>query len=162
MSDNTEATVQRASAPIPMMRVVPAEAERPPIAEEQLAYAQVLDVGMKIGLLVLLATFALYASGLVAPHIPVDDLPRYWTMSVKQYLAATGVHAGWGWIHMLGRGDFLNFVAIAFLSGVAIVCYVAIVPIFLRKRDWIYGVLAIVEVAVLALAASGILKAGGH
>ncbi len=163
MSENTEATRLAARGPIPMIRVVArGQEERPPVAEEQLAYAQVLDVGMKLGLLLLLATFALYASGALTPHIPVTDLPRYWSLSVKEYLAATGIHDGWSWIHMLRKGDFLNFVAIAFLAGVAIVCYLAITPIFFRKRDRVYGWLALVEVAVLVLAASGILKVGGH
>ncbi len=150
------------AAPIRVMRLVEAEREKPAIAEEQLAYAQVLDVGMKLGLLLLVATFALYVSGLVAPHIPVEDLPRYWSLPVKQYLAATGIHAGWSWLGMLGKGDFLNFLGIAFLAAVAIVCYLAITPIFFRKDDRIYGVLAVVEVLVLVLAASGVLKVGGH
>lgn len=150
------------AAPIRMMRLVEAEREKPAIAEEQLAYAQVLDLGMKLGLLLLVVTFALYVTGLVTPHIPVTDLPRYWSLPVKQYLAATGIHGGWSWLGMLGKGDFLNFLGIAFLAAVAIVCYVAVAPIFFRKNDRIYGVLAVVEVLVLVLAASGVLKVGGH
>lgn len=155
-----------AAAPILMVHVVEREreraGERPRIAEEQLAYAQVLDRGMKLGLVLILVTFALYVTGLVRPHIPVEELPRYWSMPVKEYLAATGIHTGWSWIHMLGKGDFLNFLGIAFLSAVAIVCYVAVAPIFFRKKDRIYGWLAIIEVSVLVLAASGLLKVGGH
>jgi hypothetical protein len=139
-----------------------AEAPGVPIAEEQLVYSSVLDVGMKIGMLVLMATFAVYALGVLAPHIPVDDLPQYWSLSVKKYLAVTGIHPGWGWISMLRKGDFINFVGIALLSGVTIACYLAIIPVFFRKKDTTYGWLCILEVLVLALAASGILKGGGH
>jgi hypothetical protein len=117
---------------------------------------------MKAGLLVLVVTFALYVAGVLTPHLPVEDLPRYWSMPVKDYLAATGIHAGWSWVLMLGKGDFLNFVGIAFLSGVTIACYLVVVPIFFRKKDRVYGWLAVVEVLVLALAASGLLKSGGH
>lgn len=164
MSENTEATgvAGRSIAPIRVIRVMEAEAERPAIAEEQIAYAQVLDRGMKLGFLLLLATFAIYVSGLVTPHVPVADLPRYWSLPVREYLAATGIHPGWSWVGMLGRGDFLNFLGIAFLAGVAIVCYLAVAPVFFRKKDRIYGWLALVEVAVLMLAASGVLKVGGH
>jgi hypothetical protein len=168
MSENTEATgvADTPSAPILMMRPLEAEAEaeaeRPAIAEEQIAYAQVLDLGMKLGLLLLLVTFGIYASGLVSPHVPVADLPRYWSLPVKDYLAATGIERGWSWVGMLGKGDFLNFLGIAFLSGVAIVCYLAVSPIFFRKKDRIYGWLVLVEVGVLTLAASGVLKVGGH
>ena len=130
--------------------------------EEQLAYAKLLDFGMKLGLLALIITFIVYLSGILSPYIPVNDLPRYWGMSVHKYLEATGIHPGWTWIGMLGKGDFLNFIGIAFLAGVTILCYLRIIPILFRKNDTVYGILAIVEVLVLVLAASGILKAGGH
>ncbi len=139
-----------------------AAAATPAVTEEQLAYARLLDGGMKIGLLGLVATFGVYLSGALPPRVPVDDLPRYWSMPVKQYLAATGVHPGWSWLRLLGHGDFLNFGGIAFLAGVTLACYAAIVPIFLRKRDHLYAGIATVEVLVLALAASGVLNAGAH
>lgn len=130
--------------------------------EEQLAYAKLLDIGMKIGLLMLVISFAIYIFGIFTPHVPVNDLPRYWSMSVKDYLKATDIHTGWSWLYMLGKGDFLNFMGIAFLSAVTIFCYLRIIPILFRKKDTVYGILAIIEVLVLVLAASGILKAGGH
>lgn len=130
--------------------------------EEQISYAKVLDFGMKLGLLVLVITFIIYLTGLLPPHIPTDNLPRYWGMSVHKYLEATGIHPGWTWLGMLSKGDFLNFVGIAFLAGVTILCYLRIIPMLFRKKDTVYGILAILEVLVLILAASGILKAGGH
>ena len=130
--------------------------------EEQLAYAKLLDAGMKLGLLILIVTFIVYVTGILAPHVPVNDLPKFWKMPVHKYLAATGIHPGWAWLGMLGKGDFLNFIGIAFLAGVTLICYARIIPILLKKKDTIYALLAAVEVLVLALAASGVLKAGGH
>ncbi len=130
--------------------------------EEQLAYAKVLDIGMKIGLLAIIITFIIYVSGILSPHVPVNDLPKYWSMPVKSYLKATGIHSGWSWLFMLGKGDFLNFIGIAFLAGVTIICCLPIIPIFLKKKDKVYATIVILEVLVLTLAASGILKAGGH
>jgi len=130
--------------------------------EEQLAYAKILDMGMKIGLFAIIITFIVYLTGALTPHVPVNDLPKYWGMSVHKYLEATGIHPGWAWLGMIGKGDFLNFIGIAFLAGITIICYIAVIPIFFRKKDMVYGVLAIIEVLVLVLAASGILKAGGH
>lgn len=163
MSEEMQATglAVPQAAPVVRMRGAAVEAKKR-LSEEQIAYAKVLDLGMKIGLLTLLVTFALYLFGIMAPRVPVEDLPRYWAMPVKAYLAAIGAHGGWSWIHLLGSGDFLNFVGIAFLAGVAIACYAVIVPIFIRKRDWIYAVLSVIEIAVLVLAASGVLKGGGH
>lgn len=130
--------------------------------EEQLEYAKLLDIGMKIGLLMLVISFAIYVLGIFTPHVPVGDLPKYWSMPVKDYLKATDIHTGWSWLFLLGKGDFLNFAGIAFLSSVTIICYMRIIPILFKKKDTVYAVLAIVEVLVLVLAASGILKSGGH
>ncbi|HEX8948457.1 MAG TPA: hypothetical protein VF790_05815 [Dissulfurispiraceae bacterium] len=130
--------------------------------EEQIAYAKVLDYGMKLGLLMLAVTFIIYLSEVLTPHVPLKEVSKYWSMPVHKYLAATSIQPGWAWLGMLHKGDFLNFAGIAFLAGVTMLCYAAIIPTFFKKKDTVYGVLAILEVLVLALAASGILKAGGH
>ena len=130
--------------------------------EEQLAYAKLLDLGMKAGLLMLVVTFFIYVFGIFSPYIPVEELPNYWKLPVKEYLKVTGIHTGWTWLSMVGKGDFLNFIPIVFLAGVTILCYIRIIPILFRKKDSIYAILAIVEVLVLVLAASGVLKSGGH
>ncbi len=162
MSDEVQATEFTVSRGAPVVRIVKVGTEEPALAEEQLSYAGLLDIGMKLGLLLLVVTFGLYVFGVLSPHLAVEDLPKYWSLPVRDYLAATGIHPGWQWVHMLGRGDFLNFTGIAFLSGVTILCYLAIIPIFLRKKDKIYGLLSVIEVIVLALAASGLLNVGAH
>ena len=126
------------------------------------------SAGLSIGLGILLVTFALYMTGLIQPGIPIEELPRLWTLSVHEYLEAVNheflhrpeVVDGWGWVALLGMSDFLNFVGIALLAAVTIVCYMGIVPGLFRKRDWIYTTVAILEVLVLALAASGVVRAG--
>lgn len=135
---------------------------------EQLLYASILEVGVYLGLVVLLVTFALYASGLVEPGVPVHQLPRYWQLSAHEYLEtinAEHLHhdhliTGWAWLTMVGKGDYLNFIGIALLAGVTIVCFLGIIPTLLRKHDRLYATMAAVEVLVLALAASGALAVG--
>jgi hypothetical protein len=128
---------------------------------EQIAYANLLDFGMKLGLGALVFTFALYVLGVVSPKIPLEQVPKYWLMSVHDYLEATHIPTGWGWLSLAGKGDFLNFLPIAFLSGVTVVCYLRILPILTAKKDRIFAAIAVAEVVVLLLAASGILV-GGH
>jgi hypothetical protein len=130
--------------------------------EEQLAYAKLLDIGMKLGLLMLVITFIIYLAGIFSPYIAVQDLPNFWKLPVSEYLQKTEIHSGWNWVGLVGRGDFLNFIPIVFLAGITIFCYLRIIPILFRKKDTTYAALAIIEVLVLVLAASGILKSGGH
>ena len=131
-------------------------------APEQLTYAGLLEKGMYLGLLLLLVTFLIYVFGVIKPYIPVAQVPSYWHLNVNQYLEATHTHSGWSWVGMLRYGDFLNFVGIAILAGLTIVCFLAIIPILWRNDDKVYAVLALVEVIILCVAASGILGAGGH
>ena len=137
-------------------------ADRLKATEEQLAYAKLLDMGMKVGLLALIITFIIYAAGILPPHIPVSDLPKYWSLPVHSYLEQTGIHPGWTWLTMLYKGDFLNFTGITFLASVTLICYVRIIPILFKNKDSVYAIIALVEVLVLGLAASGFLKTGGH
>jgi hypothetical protein len=89
-------------------------------------------------------------------------LSRYWSMNVHDYLQAANITPGWWWASQLGNGDFLNFIGIALLAGVTIICYAAIIPTLLRKKDIVYAVLALLEVIVLSAAASGLIAGGGH
>ncbi|MGB5847239.1 MAG: hypothetical protein WBH40_02060 [Ignavibacteriaceae bacterium] len=117
---------------------------------------------MLIGLTVLVVTFILYASGMLEPLIPLEKVQTYWILSVHEYLEQSGMQAGWAWFGNLQFGDMLNFLPIAFLSLLTIICYLAILPGLIRKKDTAYVVIAILEIIVLAVAASGILGTGGH
>ena len=127
---------------------------------EQLLYARVLAIGMYVGLACLLVTFMIYVSGVMENYVPLDDLPKHWQKDVHTYLDDAKIEPGWGWVSMVGYGDFLNFIGIALLAGVTVVCYLAIVPTLLRKRDFVYAILALLEVLVLLAAASGIISSG--
>jgi hypothetical protein len=127
---------------------------------EQLLYARILEIGMYIGLLVLFVTFGLYAFGIVDPYIPLDEISNYWSMNVTDYLEHAEIKAGWAWLGMLKYGDFINFIGVAILAGVTIICYAAIVPTLLKNNDKVYAILAVLEVIILSAAASGILAVG--
>ncbi|MEK6743678.1 MAG: hypothetical protein AABZ15_08710 [Nitrospirota bacterium] len=136
--------------------------EKTKASEEQMAYAKVLNFGMWLGLAVLVLTFFVYISGVLPSYVPIDDLPKYWSMRVHDYNDKLHAPTGWGWASLVGKGDYLNFVGIAMLSGLTILCYLVILPILIRKKDTAYAVIAVMEVLVLSLAASGLLKVGGH
>jgi hypothetical protein len=137
-------------------------------SEEQLLYAKILASGMYLGLAILLITFTLYVTGIMTPVVPIEDLPGLWTLSAHEYLEVIDhqyLHTGslidgWRWITVVNRGDFLNFIGIALLALVTIACYLGILPTLFRKKDWIYGSIAIMEVLILALAASGVIAIG--
>ncbi len=131
-------------------------------SEEQLAYANILNYGMWIGLAVAVVTFIVYVSGVLPTFVPIEDMPKYWGMKAGDYIHTLNAPTGWGWVAFIGKGDYLNFIGIAMLAGLTVLCYLIIIPILMKKKDTPYVIIAILEVAVLVLAASGILKTGGH
>lgn len=139
-------------------------------SKEQLFYASVLEKGMYSGLGLMFITFALYVFGIMDPVIPVDQVANYWSLPVNDYLAAINQnflhweHAptGWAWLKLLGKGDFLNFLPVAILSGVTIVCYIVIVPGLFARGDKAMGLIATATAIILTLAASGLISGGGH
>ena len=128
---------------------------------EQLRYARLLDWGTRVGLVVLVASFAAYVLGLAESHVPREQLPQLWEHPVGRYLALTGSPTGWGWLALVHRGDIAGLAGIAILAGCSVLALLALVPLYLRRGDRVFAALCVAEVAVVVLAASGLLV-GGH
>lgn len=127
---------------------------------EQLRYARLLDWGTRIGLAVLLISFGAYVLGLLPAHVPPDQLPALWGQPVGRYLELTGTPTGWGWLALVHRGDMAGLLGIAILAGSSVLCLLALVPLYLARGDRAYVIICLAEVAVVALAATGWLRAG--
>jgi hypothetical protein len=136
---------------------------QPPVEQpaEQLFYARLLQWGTDAGLVVLVLSFAAYAGGLLTPLVPLERLPSLWSLPVDDYLRASGLHTGWGWLGQLPRADVTALLGIVLLAGCSVPALLALVPLYLQRRDFAFVVLCLAQVAVVLLAASGWLT-GGH
>ena len=131
------------------------------VDDVQLRYARLLDWGTRIGLALLLASFAVYVSGVLPSQVPLQRLPELWNQPVARYLALTGAPTGWQWVTLLQHGDVLGFVGIALLAGCSGVCLLSLLPLYRRRGDRAYLGLCLAQMAVLLVAAAG-LFGGGH
>jgi hypothetical protein len=129
---------------------------------EQIIYANLLIIGVWAGIIILVATYAVYVTGILPAHVDISLIPELWGKGVGEYLEITHSPHGWGWAALLSRGDFLNYVGFALLALLTIVCYLVLVRGYKRQKDWIFVAIAVLEIVVLSLAASGILGTGGH
>jgi hypothetical protein len=136
--------------------------QAPKAPPEQLTYANLLFYGSWGAIAILFITFGVYVSGIFESYIPINEVSQYWSMPVSQYVHEANIPIGWGWAALIGKGDFLNFVGIVLLAGMTIVCYIVILPYYLKEKDIPYVVLIILEVLILCLGASGLLGTGGH
>ena len=132
------------------------------ICEIQLSYGTLLGRLTKLGFAFLLVTFAPYFLGVLGNYVPRRLLPQYWGQPLFRYLELTQMKTGWNWLWELHHGDFLNLLPMAFLASITIICLATVVIRFFRNREPLQGIIAILEILVLVVAASGLLKAGGH
>jgi hypothetical protein len=131
-------------------------------SREQIIYANLLIIGVLAGLIILVTTYAIYVSGILPAHIDISLIPTLWGKGVSEYLEITHSPHGWGWVPLLGKGDFLNYIGFALLALMTIFCYLVLVRGYIRQKNWIFTVIALLEIVVLSVAASGILGSGGH
>ncbi len=129
---------------------------------EQVLYANILFIGAWSGIAILFITYFLYAAGIIAPHVDKMTVIQHWGQGVHEYLVATNSPQGWGWVSLLARGDYMNFVGLVLLAAMTIFCYLFLVKGYFRQKDWTFMLICILEVLVLVVAASGILGSGGH
>ncbi|WP_285907684.1 DUF1634 domain-containing protein [Pseudodesulfovibrio pelocollis] len=129
---------------------------------EQIIYANILGMGAYLGILIMVVTYILYVTGTVGAHIELEMVVRNWHLNVQEFIQVTNSPYGWGWVGLLGKGDYLNFLGMALLALLTIVCYLVLLPGFVRRKDWTYFSICLAEVVVLSLAASGIFGSGGH
>jgi hypothetical protein len=120
---------------------------------EQQIYARWVDVGTRAGFVVLILSFLIYASGLLAPQVPLQELARLWGLPVDRYVAASGAPTGWGWLGLVAKGDYLNFLGVALLASVTVAAYARLVPALLARGERLRAGIAALQVIVLLVAA---------
>ena len=123
-------------------------------------YADWLDTGTNIGFVALVVTFFIHVFGLVPPGIALEHLPLYWHLPVADFIRMTGAPTGWAWVARLGEADLLNFIGVAILGLVTVVCYLRVLPLFVRGRNRVFVAICVAEVLVLLAAALHLVGAG--
>lgn len=124
---------------------------------DQLSYARLLAWGSRAGLALLVVSFVIYVAEVVPPLVAHEDLPRLWRGSAAEFLERSGMESGWGWKDFIHHGDILNLVGIAALAFCSVPCLLVVMPIYWTSHQRALFVVCALELAVLLLAASGML-----
>lgn len=131
-------------------------------SREQIIYANLLIIGVWAGIAILITTYTIYVTGILTSHVELSVIPTVWGKGVGEFLEITHSPHGWGWIPLLVKGDFLNYIGFVLLALMTIICYLVLVRGYIRQKNWIFTTIALLEIVVLSVAASGILGSGGH
>jgi hypothetical protein len=131
-------------------------------SQDQIIYANLLVVGVWVGIVIMFVTYSIYLFELLPAHVDTSLIANVWNKGVGEYLEITRSPHGWGWVWLLAKGDFLNYIGFTLLGMMTLLCFIVLLRGYLRQKNWIFSIIAFLEILVLSLAASGILGTGGH
>lgn len=126
----------------------------------QRVYARWLQVSNRIGLTALVLGFVVYLAGWLPAAVPPDQLPSLWGHDVATFRALTAHTGPWWAGSRLQQAEGVNLLAVALMASASAICLLGLVRNYLQRREWLYAAIAVAEITVIALAASGLLVAG--
>ena len=109
-------------------------------------------------MLALIIGFILYIFGVLTPLVPLEELPKYWSLSLTQFLEKTGAPTGWRWTAMLGYGDVIPFIGVTILASVTFVCFLALLFSFLQRGAKVLAFIAAMELFFILISASNLIQ----
>ena len=125
---------------------------------EQRLYANILFYLNLIGLFILLTGFTLYLTGVITPLVPLEDLPRFWSLSLDEYIEKSNMPTGWQWISKIGYGDIAPMLGIAVLASVTFVCYFFLLFQFIKRGVKSLALIVSIELLLILLSASNLIQ----
>lgn len=121
-------------------------------------YAQTMAWVARVSLAVLVLGFVLYLSGAIPAVVPPAKVAAALHEDAHAYAVHHGISTGWGWLAQLGRADMLSLGGLVLLILAIVSANVALVPLLLARRDFLYLALVLAQLAVFAVAASGLIQ----
>lgn len=123
---------------------------------ERAAYATVMSVFAAAGLAALLIGFIIYALQLLPTFRPPQETVALWHLSAEQLATTTAREARLSGRMGLATGDLVAIAPIIFLALATIFAFLTVTVVFIRRKNGWYALFAIVQAAILILAAAGV------
>lgn len=125
---------------------------------EQQQYSKIIYYLNLIGLFILVGGFTLYLTGIFSPLVPLEELPRYWSLSLDQFIEKTNMPTGWQWTSKMVYGDVTPLLGIAVLASVTFVCYFVLLFQFLKRGIKTLALIVSIELLLILLSASNLIQ----
>ncbi|NTV92263.1 MAG: DUF1634 domain-containing protein [Chlorobiaceae bacterium] len=124
----------------------------------QFVYARVLDFVSHTGMLFIAAGYFVYVLQLLPLSVSISAVADNWHLSASDMQQKLHVPSGWSFMGSMTdllKGDVLSYTSILFLCMATILCLVFAAKTFFREKNYIYTIIAVLQVLVLLFAASG-------
>jgi hypothetical protein len=106
--------------------------------KEQIIYANLLLMGMVTGIIIMIITYTIYVTGLLPSHVDMQSYPPTGER-VSMNISKLPIRPTDGVAHLLGKGDFLNYIGFTLLGVLTIICYLVLVRGYYRQKNWIFA-----------------------
>ncbi len=128
-------------------------------ADVERSYAGVLEKVSIGGVAASIAAYLLYVLHLMPLSVSVHDIAANWHLSSDELVAKGLASSGWAWARHLPDADMLSLAAIGLLTLTPVACLIVAAAAFLKRRDYAYTLIGILQIVVLLVAVSGIFTA---
>ena len=122
--------------------------------------ADVITWIVRFTVLAIVVTFLIYAFGLRPASIHPEQTMELWEMSSREMRDARDLDGGWAWILALGDAINLSFSSLALFPAMTIAVTLVISLLYARRRIGIHAALALCQVILLVIAATGVANRG--
>lgn len=119
------------------------------------AYAIALEWVSTIGIIACLSAYVLYVFHLLPLSVSLETISGNWHISSNEAAAKGIVLTGWQWIAHLPKADILSLASIAILTMTPVICLAVAHTGFLKREDYAYTIISILQIVVLLVAVSG-------
>jgi hypothetical protein len=133
-----------------------AENHAPRNGDIEKRYAAILHWFVILAFALLLASFVLFGGGVLPSAVPAERVPELWGLSAREYSRETAFPTNWAWVYHLRNSDVLNLASLVLIGAATPICFVPLAVMYLRRRDYAYAIMALLVVAVLVIAATGL------
>ena len=133
--------------------------EKSGIDPVQLIYARVLDLASHLGMALIAIGYLVYVLQLLPLSVPIDAVAGNWHLRASVVQQKLHMPAGWSFMEAGGtllKGDVISYLSIIYLAMATILCLAFSSMTFFREKNYIYTVIALLQVAVLLFASSGV------
>jgi hypothetical protein len=133
------------------------------IDDVQIAYAKTLDIVTHVGIVVIAVGYLVYILGVLPDSVSIDAIAANWHLRASEMQHQLPVPSGWSFttsIDSMLKGDVISYMTIIYISLSMIACLLVAAYVFMREKNFAYTLISILQVAILCIAASGILMAG--
>ena len=130
------------------------------IDQVQLVYARVLEMVSHVGMAFLALGYVVYVLQLLPLSVPIDAIAGNWHLKASEMQQKLHTPAGWSILSSSGalfKGDVVSYLSIYYLAMATVVCLAFASVIFYREKNYLYTTIAVLQVLVLLVAASGLI-----